>query len=128
MDFSHLLNWTQDHLLTVVAIATTLVLIYHYLIEKDKGVKLSQKYRSSIFEAQSKIFLNATQYLISGNKDLAIKEFLNAVDLNRETIDTYFALGGLFRSNGEIEKAISIHRSLIARNNIPFSFCDIFNK
>jgi lipopolysaccharide biosynthesis regulator YciM len=121
MDFSHLLNWTQDHLLTVVAIATTLVLIYHYLIEKDKGVKLSQKYRSSIFEAQSKIFLNATQYLISGNKDLAIKEFLNAVDLNRETIDTYFALGGLFRSNGEIEKAISIHRSLIARNNISES-------
>jgi lipopolysaccharide biosynthesis regulator YciM len=121
MDFSQLLSWTQDHLLTVVAIATTLVLIYHYLIEKDKGVKLSQKYRSSIFEAQSKIFLNATQYLISGNKDLAIKEFLNAVDLNRETIDTYFALGGLFRSNGEIEKAISIHRSLIARNNISES-------
>ncbi|MFZ4712303.1 MAG: hypothetical protein ACOYL6_01210 [Bacteriovoracaceae bacterium] len=121
MDFSAVLTWTQDHLLTVVAIATTLVLIYHYLIEKDKGVKLSQKYRSSIFEAQSKIFLNATQYLISGNKDLAIKEFLNAVDLNRETIDTYFALGNLFRSNGEIEKAISIHRSLIARNNISES-------
>ncbi len=52
---------------------------------------------------------------------LAIKEFLNAVDINRETIDTYFALGGLFRSNGEIEKAISIHRSLIARENITES-------
>ena len=56
--------------------------------------------------------------MISGNKDLAIKEFLNAVDINRETLDTYFALGGLFRSNGEIDKAISIHRSLIARENI----------
>lgn len=99
----------------------TLVLIYHYVIEKDKAVKLSKKYRNSIFEAQSRIFLNATQYLIEGNKDLAIKEFLNAVDLNRETIDTYFALGGLFRSNGEIEKAISIHRSLIARDNISES-------
>ncbi|MCK6594456.1 MAG: hypothetical protein L6Q33_04590 [Bacteriovoracaceae bacterium] len=65
--------------------------------------------------------MNATQYLISGNKDLAIKEFLNAVDINRETIETYFALGGLFRSNGEIEKAISIHRSLIARENISES-------
>ena len=65
--------------------------------------------------------MNATQYLISGNKDLAIREFLNAVDINRETIDTYFALGGLFRSNGEIEKAISIHRSLIARENISES-------
>ena len=110
--------WLQDHFLAVFAVVLILVFIYHYLIEKDTGVKLSKRYRNSIFEAQSKIFLNATQYLISGNRDLAIKEFLNAVDINRETIDTYFALGGLFRSNGEIEKAISIHRSLIARENI----------
>lgn len=113
--------WVQEHLLSIVAVLLTIVLIYHYLIEKENGAKLSKRYRNSIFEAQSKIFLNATQYLISGNKDLAIKEFLNAVDINRETIETYFALGGLFRSNGEIEKAISIHRSLIARENISES-------
>ncbi|MCR9203851.1 MAG: hypothetical protein NXH75_04690 [Halobacteriovoraceae bacterium] len=112
------MEWFQDHMLATVAVGLTLILIYHYLTERDTGVKLSKRYRNSIFEAQSKVFLNATQYLISGNKDLAIKEFLNAVDINRETIDTYFALGGLFRSNGEIEKAISIHRSLIARENI----------
>lgn len=112
------LQWIQDHLLAVVAVSITLVLSYHYLIEKDTGVKLSKRYRNSIYEAQSKVFLNATQYLISGQRDLAIKEFLSAVDINRETIETYFALGGLFRSNGEIEKAISIHRSLIARENI----------
>jgi lipopolysaccharide biosynthesis regulator YciM len=121
VDYTFLLEWGKDHALTVVAVIITLVLIYHYVIERDKGVNLSKKYRNSIFEAQSRIFLNATQYLIEGNKDLAIKEFLNAVDLNRETIDTYFALGGLFRSNGEIEKAISIHRSLIARENISES-------
>jgi lipopolysaccharide biosynthesis regulator YciM len=115
------LPWIQEHLLAVVAVMITVVLVYHYLIEKETGAKLSKRYRNSIFEAQSKIFLNATQYLISGNKDLAIKEFLSAVDINRETIDTYFALGGLFRSNGEIEKAISIHRSLIARENISES-------
>ncbi|MFG1499823.1 hypothetical protein ABMA70_06385 [Halobacteriovorax sp. XZX-3] len=115
------LNWLQDHILAVVAFVFTLILIYHYFSEKDTGVKLSKRYRNSIFEAQSKVFLNATQYLISGNRDLAIKEFLSAVDINRETIDTYFALGGLFRSNGEIEKAISIHRSLIARDNISES-------
>ncbi len=110
--------WIQEHLLAIISVVMTLVLVYHYLSERDTGIKLSKRYRNSIFEAQSQIFLNATQYLISGNKDLAIKEFLNAVDLNRETIETYFALGGLFRSNGEIEKAISIHRSLIARENI----------
>tara|TARA_Y100001936_G_scaffold252177_1_gene310835 strand:+ start:1372 stop:2595 length:1224 start_codon:yes stop_codon:yes gene_type:complete len=118
LDTVFLLTFLKENLLAVIAIIITLVFIYHYIIERESGVKLSKKYRDSIFEAQSKIFLNATQYLISGNKDLAIKEFLNAVDLNRETMETYFALGGLFRSNGEIEKAISIHRSLIARENI----------
>ena len=88
MEYAFLLEWGKDHALTVVAVVITLVLIYHYVIERDKGVKLSKKYRHSIFEAQSRIFLNATQYLIKGNKDLAIKEFLNAVDLNRETIET----------------------------------------
>ncbi len=115
------LEWFKQYHFQVIALAITLVFIYHYLSERDTGVKLSKRYRNSIFEAQSKIFLNATQYLIIGNKDLAIKEFLNAVDLNRETLETYFALGGLFRSNGEIEKAISIHRSLIARDNISES-------
>ncbi len=115
------LEWLNNNLLSVVAFCLTSVLIYHYLIERETGLKLSKKYRNSIFEAQSKIFLNATQYLISGNKNLAIREFLNAVDINRETIETYFALGGLFRSNGEIDKSISIHRSLIARNNISES-------
>lgn len=121
MDTVFILTFIKEHLLAVIAVIMTIVFIYHYIIEKEHGVKLSKKYRDSIFEAQSMIFLNATQYLISGNKDLAIKEFLNAVDLNRETLDTYFALGGLFRSNGEIDKAISIHRSLIARENISES-------
>ena len=115
------IHWVQDHLLVIAAIGLTLVFLYLYLIERDTGVKLSKRYRNSIFEAQSKVFLNATQYLISGDKNLAIREFLNAVDINRETVETYFALGGLFRSNGEIEKAISIHRSLIARENISES-------
>jgi lipopolysaccharide biosynthesis regulator YciM len=115
------LSWLKDNWFSVLVVVMTMVLVYHYFIERDTGVKLSKRYRNSIFEAQSKVFLNATQYLISGNRDLAIKEFLNAVDINRETIDTYFALGGLFRSNGEIEKAISIHRSLIARESISES-------
>ena len=115
------LIWAQTNVLAVVAAVFTLIFVIYSLLERDHSVRLTQKYRSSIFEAQSKIFLNATRYLISGNKNLAIREFLNAVDLNRETMETYFALGGLFRSNGEVEKAISIHRSLIARDNISES-------
>ncbi len=115
------IRWLSDHSLTVAAGAITAVLLYYYFVDRNKGVNLSKKYRNSIFEVQSKIFLNATHYLIAGEKDLAIKEFLNAVELNKETIDTYMTLGRLFRSNGEIEKAVSIHRSIIARDNISES-------
>jgi lipopolysaccharide biosynthesis regulator YciM len=118
MEMAVIIQWMKGNPLTVVAVGVTLVFIYNYMMEREHTVKLSKKYRNSIYETQSKIFLNASQHLILGNKDLAIKEFLNAVDLNRETIETYFALGQLFRSNGEIEKAIGIHRSLIARDNI----------
>ncbi len=118
MNLIQLWSWINSHLLVVFAFGITIFLVYHYLVEKDRGIRLSKKYRNSVFETQSKIFLNASQYLISGNKDLAIREFLNAVDLNSETLETYFALGDLFRSNGEIDKAISIHRSLISRGDI----------
>ena len=53
--------WIQEHLLAIFAVGITLVLVYQYIIEKESGVKLSKRYRNSIFEAQSKIFLNATQ-------------------------------------------------------------------
>jgi lipopolysaccharide assembly protein B len=114
-------NWASEYLLTFVIAVVTLFLLWQYVWEKRRGIGLSKKYRNSIFETQSKIFLNATQHLISGDKDQAIKEFLSAVDLNRETLETYFALGGLFRSNGEIDKAISIHRSIIARESVTES-------
>ena len=48
---------------------------------------------------------------------MAINELTNAININREAIDAYFALGSLYRSNGEFDKAISIHRSIIARKN-----------
>ena len=68
------MGWLQDNLLAVFSVGVTAVLIYHYLIERGNGAKLSKRYRNSIFEAQSQIFLNASHYLISGNKDLAIKD------------------------------------------------------
>ncbi len=111
-------DFLSEHLLTVLIVIVTIVLFYNYFLDKNKVVGLSKKYKSSIYEKQSQIFLNATHYLISGEKDLAIKEFLNAVEINKETVDTYLTLGRLFRSNGEIDKAVSIHRSIAAREDI----------
>jgi len=105
----------KEHALTISVILITIVLLYHFFVDRHRGVRLSRRYRHSLFELQSKLLLNASQYLISGEKDKAIQELLNAAEANKEILDTYFALGKLFRSSGEIEKAINIHRSLIAR-------------
>ncbi len=118
MDYNLIINFISTNLLAVVIAIVTIFLFYFLFLDRNKAKGLSRKYKHSIYEKQSQIFLNATHYLISGNKDLAIKEFLNAVELNKETIDTYLTLGRLFRSNGEIDKAVSIHRSIAARENI----------
>ena len=114
-------HWIQENILSIVSFGLVGILMFHYLIEKDTGFKLSKRYRHSILENQSKNFLNATQCLIEGKRDMAIDELTNAVEHSRDAVEVYFALGSLFRSNGEIEKAISIHRSLIARKNITES-------
>ena len=112
------LSLIKENPLAVGTILLTLYFFYHYILEKKQGVQLSGRYRNAIFETQSKIFLNASQHLIQGKKDLAIKELESAVSLNQESLETYFALGKLFRSNGEIDKAISVHRSIIVKDGI----------
>ena len=113
-----IIEYSRTHLLTVVTIVVTVLLYYYFVLDRSPGAKLSRKYRESIYETQSKIFLNATQHLISGDRNKAIKEFLSIAEVNKEALDVYFTLGGLFRTNGEVDKAINIHRSVIARQNI----------
>jgi len=65
---------------------------------------------------ESKIaFLTGFRYLLSKESDRAIEAFMKAVSLDTETVETYFALASLFRDKGEIERAISIHQSIITR-------------
>ena len=65
---------------------------------------------------ESKIaFLSGFRYLLSKESDRAIEAFMKAVSLDTETVETYFALASLFRDKGEIERAISIHQSIITR-------------
>ena len=107
-------------LLTSVGVVSITLLIY--LLKDQKSTKnLSRKYRDSIFETQTKIYLNATRHLISGDREQAIQDFLAALEVSKEALEAYFALGELFRTNGEIDKAISVHQSIIARENLSES-------
>jgi lipopolysaccharide assembly protein B len=65
-----------------------------------------------------KAFFKGIQYILANDPDHAIEEFTKSVQINSETIETYVALGNLYRSKGDIDRAIRIRQSIILRANI----------
>ncbi|RUR29827.1 lipopolysaccharide assembly protein LapB [Vreelandella nanhaiensis] len=63
----------------------------------------------------SKEYFIGLNYLLNEQPDEAINTFINALDVNSDTVDTHIALGKLFRARGEADKAVSIHQNLLAR-------------
>jgi len=65
-----------------------------------------------------KAFFRGVQYILSNEPDQAIEQFTKSVQINSDTIETYVALGNLYRSKGDIERAIRIRRGIILRPNL----------
>jgi lipopolysaccharide assembly protein B len=59
------------------------------------------------------------QLLLSEQPDRAIDAFIEVVKLDPETIELHYALGSLFRRQGEIERAVRIHNYLLNRADLP---------
>lgn len=54
-------------------------------------------------------------YLLDERPDKAIEAITEVLRTDDETIETHFALAGLFRRRGEADRAIRIHQHLVAR-------------
>ena len=64
-------------------------------------------------------YFKGLNYLLNDEQGKALDIFVKLVETDWETIDTHFALGKIFRKNGETDKAIKIHQGLIARPSLP---------
>ncbi|KZX60558.1 hypothetical protein A3709_00355 [Halioglobus sp. HI00S01] len=64
-------------------------------------------------------YYKGLNYLLDGRPDGAIDAFINALEVNSETMETHIALGNLLRKKGEVERAIRIHQNLLARPSLP---------
>lgn len=62
--------------------------------------------------------LKGINYLLNEQQDAALNIFLRMVAQDPETVDIQLALGSLFRRRGEVERAIRIHQTLIARPDL----------
>ena len=60
-------------------------------------------------------FYKSLNYILSNEHDKAIEEFTRMVEVDSETVEVYLGLGSLFRSKGEVGRAIRIHQSIIVR-------------
>ena len=81
---------------------------------KAKGPSLGSLKEKKRDEA----FFKGIQYILSEDRDHAIEELTKSVKIDSETVETYVALGNLYRSKGDIERAIRIRQSIILRPNI----------
>ncbi len=66
----------------------------------------------------SRQYVTGLNLLLSDESDKAVDLFIDLLKVDSDTIDTHLALGNLFRSRGEVDRAIRIHQNLIARTNL----------
>jgi len=78
--------------------------------KKNSDTKLSDQF--------SERYARGLNYLLADDSDNAIKVFTDLIEVNKDTIEIHIALGNLFRSNGEVDRAIKVHQNLLARPNL----------
>ncbi len=83
--------------------------------------RLTSKTKKKVIAAEkdcSESYIQGLNYLLANKSDKAIELFVELIKVDKETMETHIALGNLFRSKGEVDKAIKIHQNLIARPNL----------
>ncbi|MCK5263390.1 MAG: lipopolysaccharide assembly protein LapB [Gammaproteobacteria bacterium] len=98
---------------TWILIAPFLLLILVWISRRNCSVK-QNKPRQLPPE-----YFTGLNYLLNDEHSKALDIFVKLVETDWDLVDTHFALGKIFRKNGEIDKAIKIHQGLIARPSLP---------
>src|SRR5258707_16664 len=83
------------------------VLIGRYYVPDDRLLRRPAGHARS--------YMKALSYLIARDHDTVVNELRTVVEENIEDIEPYFALGAMFRSRGEFERAIRVHQALALR-------------
>ena len=63
-------------------------------------------------------YFQGLRLLLNQQTDQALKVFTRLAEEDRNTFEAHLLVGGLFRRRGEVDRAIRIHQSLLARENL----------
>jgi lipopolysaccharide biosynthesis regulator YciM len=97
-------------LLVIISISTGWILGRWRPFKKTRSTNQFQSYSDS--------YAQGLNYLLLDDPDNAIKVFTNIIEVNPNTIEVHLSLGNLFRSKGEVDSAIKVHQSLLAREDL----------
>ena len=83
------------------------VLIGRYYVPDDRQLRRTARH--------SRAYMRALSHLIARDHDTVVNELRGVVEENVDDVEPYFALGAMFRSKGEHERAIRVHQALAVR-------------
>lgn len=84
-------------------------------------IKVSKKQVDVAAKALDKSYFKGLNLLLNEQPDAAIDTFIEALEVNSETLETHLALGNLLRRQGEVDRAIRIHQNLLARPGLTIT-------
>ena len=68
----------------------------------------------------SREYVDGLNFLLSNQKDKAVDLFLDMLKEDDGTLEAHLTLGNLFRSRGEVDRAIRIHQALMESPSLTF--------
>jgi lipopolysaccharide assembly protein B len=113
IELPHLIGWA--------ALAVTIIAVIFraaYRMGRDDEARYHEQAER---DRESAFYYRGLNYLLSDEQDKAIEEFIKVVRINSDTVEIHLSLGNLFRSRGEVGRAIRIHQNIIARPNLSTS-------
>ncbi len=84
------------------------------------GRRSTQQSRQQNANRLSREYVAGVNFLLSNQKDKAVDLFLTMLREGSSDVDAHLTLGNLFRSRGEIERAIRIHQALMENHSLTF--------
>ena len=83
------------------------VLIGRYYVPDDRQLRRTARH--------GRAYMRALSHLVGRDHEAAVAELRTVVEESVDDVEPYFALGAMFRSRGEHERAIRVHQALAQR-------------
>ncbi len=77
-----------------------------------------QKKKDEADKRKLESYVKGINYIIEDETDKAIKELTETAQMDPDLVDIYISIGNLFRKKGEINRALIIHKSLLAKQDL----------